>query len=64
MMESSVALMQMSRTVLAVNELKKNKILVRHFNKNKIKNWLRVSIGTKRECEKLLKILKKIVLRD
>ena len=42
----------------------KNKILVRHFNKNKIKNWLRVSIGTKRECEKLLKILKKIVLRD
>ena len=45
-------------------ELKKNKILVRHFNKNKIKNWLRISIGTKRECEKLLKILKKIVLRN
>ena len=47
-----------------VSELKKNKILVRHFNKNKIKNWLRISIGTKRECEKLLKVLRAVVLQN
>jgi histidinol-phosphate aminotransferase len=43
------------------NTLKKNKILVRHFNKPKIKNWIRISIGTKRECEKLLKNFKTLV---
>ena len=43
-------------------ELKKNKVLVRHFNKDKIRNWLRISIGTKRECEKLLKVLRAIIL--
>ncbi len=44
------------------SELKKNKILVRHLSNNKIKNWLRISIGTKSDCEKLLKVLKTLVL--
>jgi histidinol-phosphate aminotransferase len=43
------------------NELKKNKILVRHFDSPKIKNWIRISIGTKSQCEKLLKSLKVII---
>mgnify|MGYP001180145030 FL=1 len=44
------------------SELKKNKIIVRHFNNPKIKNWVRISIGTKVQCEKLLKVLKSIII--
>ena len=43
------------------NKLKKNKILVRHFKDKKIKDWVRISIGTKTECLKLLRVLKNIL---
>ncbi len=41
--------------------LKENKILVRYFENSKIKNWIRISIGTKKECITLLKNLESIV---
>lgn len=43
------------------NELKNNKILVRHFTDSKVKNWIRISIGTRKECKEILKILKLII---
>ncbi|MBO6855413.1 histidinol-phosphate transaminase [Roseibium sp.] len=36
-------------------------ILVRHFNKDRIDNWLRISIGTEEEGEALLKVMAGLV---
>ena len=41
-------------------ELKKEKILVRYFNKPRIDNYLRVSIGTDEQMETFFKIIKEI----
>ena len=40
-------------------KLKENGVLVRHFNAPKIENYLRITIGTKSDCERLLNVLKK-----
>jgi histidinol-phosphate aminotransferase len=37
--------------------LKDNNILVRHFHKPRIKNWLRITIGTSAEMKKLLEVI-------
>ena len=37
--------------------LKKNKILVRYFNKNRLENFLRVTIGTDKEMEEFLRCI-------
>ncbi len=42
-------------------ELKKRKIYVRHFNKPRIANYLRISIGTEDEMKTLMKNLKEII---
>ena len=42
-------------------KLKENKILVRYFNKEKISNGLRVTIGTDEEMRIFMKNIKKIV---
>lgn len=42
-------------------ELRANGILVRFFNKPKINNFLRISIGTDEEMDTLVEILKKII---
>ena len=42
-------------------ELKKRKIYVRYFNKPRINNYLRITIGTDEEMEKLYEALKEIV---
>ena len=42
-------------------ELKKRKIYVRYFNKPMINNYLRITIGTDEEMEKLYEALKEIV---
>jgi len=41
--------------------LRKNKILVRYFNKPRIDNGLRITIGTDKQMEELVKIMQKIV---
>jgi histidinol-phosphate aminotransferase len=41
--------------------LKDNGILVRHFNKPRIDNFLRITIGTDEEMQTLVNILKKII---
>ena len=41
-------------------KLRENKILVRYFKKEKIDNFLRVTIGTDEEMDKFIEILKKI----
>lgn len=43
------------------NELKSRKIYVRYWNKPRINNYLRISIGTAEEMEKLISALKEIV---
>ncbi|EKQ57419.1 MULTISPECIES: histidinol-phosphate transaminase [unclassified Clostridium] len=43
-------------------ELRNNGILVRYFNKPKIDNYLRISIGTQEEMEVLLEKLREIIL--
>lgn len=42
-------------------ELKEKGILVRHFNKDRISNWCRVSIGTKESIEVLISKTKEIL---
>ncbi|WP_310619799.1 histidinol-phosphate transaminase [Flexibacterium corallicola] len=42
-------------------ELRDHGILVRHFNKKRIENYLRISIGTAEECAKLVATLNVIV---
>lgn len=39
------------------NHLRKNKVLVRFFNKPKINNWLRVTIGTDEQMDRFIKII-------
>lgn len=41
--------------------LRENGILVRHWDKPKISDWLRVTIGSDFECEQFLKIISQIV---
>ena len=41
--------------------LKEKGILVRHFNKDRISNWCRVSIGTKESIEALISKTKEIL---
>jgi histidinol-phosphate aminotransferase len=43
-------------------ELRKRGILVRHFNDERIKDWLRISVGTTNECAALLVALKEILI--
>ncbi len=40
--------------------LRKNGVLVRHFNDEKIKDYNRITIGTKREMETLISVLQKM----
>ena len=42
-------------------ELKKRKIFVRYFNKPRIDNYLRITVGTDEEMKKLYKALEDIV---
>ena len=42
-------------------ELKNNGILVRHFNKERIEDYLRVTIGTDEEMRTFINKLKKIL---
>lgn len=42
-------------------ELRKRAVLVRHFRKERIENFLRITIGTDAECDKLLDALKQIL---
>jgi len=50
-----------AETLLA--ELRARGILVRHFSQERIRNWLRISIGTSEECEALLEAMGNIVGR-
>ncbi|MEC8163566.1 MAG: histidinol-phosphate transaminase [Pseudomonadota bacterium] len=43
------------------NKLRASGILVRHFNRPRIDNWLRISIGTSAECDALLSETNKIL---
>jgi len=42
-------------------ELKNIGILVRHFNKPRIDNWLRITVGSDAECDRLLEALRQIL---
>ncbi|MFV0351536.1 MAG: pyridoxal phosphate-dependent aminotransferase [Oscillospiraceae bacterium] len=42
-------------------ELKEQKILVRHFNRPRIQNWLRISVGSDDEMETLFAALRQII---
>ena len=42
-------------------ELKKNGILVRHFDAPRIQNWLRITIGTPEQMQTFMKTLDKIM---
>ncbi len=46
---------------LIFEELKKNKIYVRYWNKPRINNHLRITIGTREEMDRLFEVLKEIV---
>jgi histidinol-phosphate aminotransferase len=41
--------------------LKQEKIYVRHFDKDRIRNYLRITIGTREEMETLLTTLKRLL---
>lgn len=41
--------------------LRKNNILVRHFNIPRIRNWLRITIGTEKECQTLIHVINAIL---
>ena len=43
--------------------LRSEGILVRHFNQDRTKNWLRISVGTSQDCARLLESTRKIVVR-
>lgn len=43
------------------NELKKEKILVRYWNKPRIDEYLRITVGTDEDMDRLVQVLKKIV---
>ena len=42
-------------------ELKKNGILVRHFDAPRIENWLRITIGTPEQMQALMDAVDKIL---
>jgi histidinol-phosphate aminotransferase len=42
-------------------ELKNTGILVRHFESERINNYLRISIGSEQECAALISVLKQLV---
>lgn len=42
-------------------KLKGKGILVRHFNKKRISDYVRISIGTQRDMEKLIKVIEEII---
>ena len=42
-------------------ELKKNGILVRHFDAPRIRNWLRITIGTPEQMQTFMETLDKIM---
>lgn len=42
-------------------ELRQRGILVRHFQDERISDWLRISVGTRKECEALLGALKDLL---
>ena len=42
-------------------ELRKRGILVRHFNKDRIANWCRISIGTRESMEALIRAAQDIL---
>ena len=44
--------------------LRDNNILVRHFNKEKISNYLRISIGTQQQMQSLLECLKQLMAKE
>jgi histidinol-phosphate aminotransferase len=44
-------------------KLKENGVLVRYFNKPRINNYLRISIGTDEEMDEMIKILKEKILK-
>lgn len=43
------------------NALRQRKILVRHFNKPRIEQFLRISVGTEEQCDLLVKALSQIL---
>lgn len=45
-------------------KLRKNKIFVRHFNGERIAEYLRITVGTKEQMETFMEILKKIVDKE
>ena len=52
----------MAKTIF--EELKKRNIYVRYFNKPRIDNYLRISIGTDEQMEKLYAALKEIIKEE
>jgi histidinol-phosphate aminotransferase len=44
--------------------LRKNGILVRHFNKERIKDYLRITIGTDKDMDALLDVCEKIIRKE
>ncbi len=44
-----------------MSELRANKIIVRYFNKPRIDQYLRITIGTEQECEALCQVLEDII---
>ena len=52
------------RAEIIFEELKKTNIFVRYFNKPRIDNYLRVTIGTDEEMDKLYQALKEIVEQE
>jgi len=48
----------------ALDELKKENVLIRYFNKPGIDNYLRITIGTEMQMEQLVKYLRKVIKRD
>ena len=52
------------RAEVIFEELKKRNIYVRYFNKPRIDNFLRITIGTDDEMDKLYRVLKEIIAAD
>ncbi|ASS47123.1 Histidinol-phosphate aminotransferase [Candidatus Nasuia deltocephalinicola] len=46
---------------IIIKKMKKNNIFIRKFEIPKIENFLRITIGNKTNCKKILKIIKKII---